>query len=421
MLSYFIPLAVISTAPLLSNASPILPIGPIVPAAAVAATVTATATLTLFQCPTASPTSGGFRVVLVNPVLSSAVSAVTGLPIALPIIPSGWIFQHHQQRPVQRHRPCQPQHPPERPECPHPFQPGQRRLKRSERRHGSRQPHLRPASSVVSNAASFIRDPIAVPTGVVPNPIVIPSGGISSIGKFVSSVVSDAISLLPVGAIPFNGGAGLPTGVLSSAISSASGTAGNVSTILIPLNQVSTSLNSVSSAMPSLLSTVSSFLSSLTNLGGSLSQLNTRLSNLVTRLNSAAASIQSLNIVLSGLSSSTSSPADAAQFLNQGTSIAQRVASLTTQMNTVVSGCHQSSTPIDLAALRTALKTLQPRLQPALRHPVAVACPQQHLDNYGCCAQHLHPQDMILFFGIGDSVELAAVRKQDAYVTQQLR
>ncbi|KAJ7631811.1 hypothetical protein B0H17DRAFT_1217685 [Mycena rosella] len=345
MLSYFIPLAVISSAPLLSNASPVLPIGPIIPAAAGAATVTATATLTIFQCPTASPASAGLPLILpiasnlVNPALSGAVSAVTGLPTIIPIHPGGGIPSSVIANVLSSatglvNPSILPSALSSVLSAPTVIPSNLVNAASSALSAATAlaSPILVPASSIVSGATTFIRDPIAVPSGVIPSLIGIPTGDVSSLlSSIVSTAMSDATSLLAVaaGGIPSNGGgANLPTGVLSSGISSATGAASDVSTILSPLKQVSTSLDNVSSACQ-----VSS------------------------------APIQSLNTILSGLSSSTDSPTDAAQFLNQGTAIAQRVASLTNQINTIIVGSQQSPTPINLTQLRTALKTLQTRLQ----------------------------------------------------------
>ncbi|KAJ6532888.1 hypothetical protein DFH09DRAFT_1325905 [Mycena vulgaris] len=326
MLAYFIPLAVLSTAPLLSNGSPIFPI---VNAAAVA--LTATATVTIFQCPSVSPSPSKFAGLPILPlgsiipsnaangVVSSAVGLATGLPNASGVnnVVSSVVSVATRDWPAGRR-------------------------------------HLRlPASLRVH--------------GVVPNPIVVPSGSLSS---FVSSVISgatgslaDPISL-PTGVLPSSTNAGLPSSVISSALSGATGISSDVSTVFTPLSQVYSALESVSSTMPTLLGLVNNLGATLASVTGLVTQLTTGLSNLVSQLNAAAASIQSLNSVLSGLSNTTpTSAADAAQLLSQGSAIAERVASLTTQINTVVTGCHQSPTPISLTQLRSALLTLQTHFQ----------------------------------------------------------
>ncbi|KAJ6532910.1 hypothetical protein DFH09DRAFT_1092657 [Mycena vulgaris] len=257
------------------------------------------------------------------------------------------------------------------------------------------------AVSTVSAVTSLIRDPITVPSGVVPNPIVVPSGSILS--NVVSSVISGATGLLsdpislPTSIFPSSLGADLPSTVILSVLAGAIALARDVSTLFTPLSQVSRDLENVSNRMPTLLGLMN-HLGILTNLAGSVT---TGLSKLIGQLNAAAASIQSLNSVLSGLSKTPTSAADAAQLLSQGSAIAQRIASLTIQMNSVVTGCHQNPTPINLTQLRSALLTLQTHLQnvyrpdPALRHAIAGAGSQHRVGNDKHCPQHMHPDVIV--------------------------
>ncbi|KAJ7479596.1 hypothetical protein FB451DRAFT_1556491 [Mycena latifolia] len=380
MLTYFIPLAALSIGALLSDASPIFSIGNAVASATVTATVvrvrsrsiifsdflawhgshrnvwvTETADWHAFSRISSTPSSRAASasppVLLIQPfpALPPNISPIVGLPSSLSIPPELVKIVASSGLSV-----------------------------------ATRLSNLSIATNVISSALSVaisLVTPIFVPGGSRPsNCCQLDLQRTVSAANFVSTVLSDTTNALamPTGAAPSSAGTLLPSNVISSVLSTATGTSSG-DRYPHPSEPNHQLCGQCVQCDPRVLTLVNGPL--VTNLAGSISQLRNissfdlftfwpptipvELRSLEPRIAAQRVNdkIQSLNAVLNGLSGSTTSTTDTTQLLSQGTAIAQRVVALTPQMNTLVAGCHRSTTPVSLTQLCSALQIMQSRLQ----------------------------------------------------------
>ncbi|KAJ7887367.1 hypothetical protein B0H13DRAFT_2342426 [Mycena leptocephala] len=291
MLSFVVSFAVIGSAPLLSGASPIVPFvgGGAVPPV----------TLTIFQCPSASPlpivNSGGLPIAIpsnaVNNVLSSVVSVATGI-VALPSnIPAS-------------------------------------------------------VSGVVS---SLIRDPISLPSGVIPSNIV------PSAVSVVSSLLDLGASAAPIPSL-------FPSNAVSSIVSSATGLATSAAdSIVTQLGQVSTAVSALQTVVTRVLNLLSGLQNVLMGLPTTLTQITNTIPAVVSQLNTVTSNIQTLNSAINNLPSTAAAPssADAARILTPAISLANQAAGIIHNIGTAAASTPSANWATAGSALQDLLAAWQ--------------------------------------------------------------
>ncbi|KAJ7326349.1 hypothetical protein DFH08DRAFT_337698 [Mycena albidolilacea] len=157
----------------------------------------------------------------------------------------------------------------------------------------------------------------------------------------------------------------LPSGI-------GTGSAGNtaqLTDLLRQLGGLQTLLTSVTNTVGTLLGTVTGLVDTLpknvvgTLLGQTINQLGDAVNNLVIELTKVTDEVESLNNLLSGISSGAASPAQGAQLYERGQSIINQLIPLATRVNRIVNAINGSTTkPNNVAALQETLTDLENKL-----------------------------------------------------------